>query len=259
MRRGFSFVVAMFVLLATMGAAAEGRRKRAPKAAAAITTPININTATAAQFEALPGIGVGTARPSSTTARKKNSRSEMKMVNVKGIERSLLKLEPMVTVSVDELQKSRGPVEEATPGVARKKNIQYGAGRAHEIQSYVTNRAGGDCGFTVVESSLRLSYATTVVSVAVPVHPGRRRRSGRPLRRATSRDGSPRRVSCGRPVRVCRLAIRAVRQRLPLRRLHRRQRQRQRRPVAGHRPRRRLAGQRQGVFEDSFRRSPSAS
>jgi len=38
--RRLSFVVAMFVLLATMGAAAEGQAKASSKAAAAITTPV---------------------------------------------------------------------------------------------------------------------------------------------------------------------------------------------------------------------------
>ena len=66
--RRLSFVVAMFVLLVTMGAAAEGQAKASSKAAAAITTPININTATAAQLEAAGA--QGNAEPSSTTARR---------------------------------------------------------------------------------------------------------------------------------------------------------------------------------------------
>ena len=101
--RRLSFVVAMFVLLATMGAAAEGQAKASSKAAAAITTPININTATAAQLEALPGIGARTAQ-AIVDHRQKNGgfKKIEELMNVKGIgEKSFLKLKPMVTVGAD--------------------------------------------------------------------------------------------------------------------------------------------------------------
>ena len=106
--RRLSFVVAMFVLLATMGAAAEGQAKASSKAAAAITTPININTATAAQLEALPGIGARTAQ-AIVDHRQKNGgfKKIEELMNVKGIgEKSFLKLKPMVTVSVDKADKA---------------------------------------------------------------------------------------------------------------------------------------------------------
>ncbi len=107
--RRLSFVVAMFVLLATMGGtAAEGQAKGSSKAAAAITTPININTATAAQLEALPGIGARTAQ-AIVDHRQKNGgfKKIEELMNVKGIgEKSFLKLKPMVTVSVDKAEKA---------------------------------------------------------------------------------------------------------------------------------------------------------
>ena len=53
--RRIGYVVAMVVMLAIVGIEAEGQAKPAgAKAAAAVTTPVNINTATAAQLEALP-------------------------------------------------------------------------------------------------------------------------------------------------------------------------------------------------------------
>ena len=107
--RRLSFVVAMFVLLATMGGTvAEGQAKGNSKAASAITPPININTATAAQLEALPGIGARTAQ-AIVDHRQKNGgfKKIEELMNVKGIgEKSFLKLKPMVTVSVDKAEKA---------------------------------------------------------------------------------------------------------------------------------------------------------
>ena len=107
--RRLSCVVAMFVLLATIGtAAADQAKSSSAKAAAAITTPININTATAAQLEALPGIGARTAQ-AIVDHRQKNGgfKKIEELMNVKGIgEKSFLKLKPMVTVSSEKAEKA---------------------------------------------------------------------------------------------------------------------------------------------------------
>jgi comEA protein len=107
--RRLSCVVAMFVLLATMGVGAESQGKASStKAAAAITTPININTATAVQLEALPGIGPRTAQAIIDHRQKNGGFKKIEeLMNVKGIgEKSFLKLKPMVTVSADKAEKT---------------------------------------------------------------------------------------------------------------------------------------------------------
>ena len=107
--RRLSCVVAMFVLLAAMSAGAAGQAKSSgAKAAASITSPININTATAAQLEGLPGIGARTAQ-AIVDHRQKNGgfKKIEELMNVKGIgEKSFLKLKPMVTVSTDKAEKA---------------------------------------------------------------------------------------------------------------------------------------------------------
>ena len=99
--RRFSYVVAMLLLMATMTAGAAGQAKSTgAKRAAAITTPININTATAAQLETLPGIGARTAQAIVEQRQKSGSFKKIEeLMNVKGIgEKGFLKLKPMVTV-----------------------------------------------------------------------------------------------------------------------------------------------------------------
>jgi competence protein ComEA len=107
--RRLSCVVAMFVLLATIGTSAAGQAKPASaKAAAAITTPINLNTATVAQLEALPGVGARTAQAIIDHRQKNGGFKKIEeLMNVKGIgEKSFLKLKPMITVSADKAEKA---------------------------------------------------------------------------------------------------------------------------------------------------------
>ena len=71
-----------------------------PRTASERPAPLNLNTATEAQLEALPGIGPSTAQRI-VEYRKKNGafKKAEDLMNVKGIgEKSFLKLKPLVTV-----------------------------------------------------------------------------------------------------------------------------------------------------------------
>jgi len=74
----------------------------APAKASAPTpeSPLNINTATQAQFEALPGLGTKVAERIIEYRQKNGNFKKVEdLMNVKGIgEKSFLKLKPLVTV-----------------------------------------------------------------------------------------------------------------------------------------------------------------
>jgi len=107
--RRFSYVLAVLLMLAgvTAGAATQAK-PAAAKASAAPTAPINLNTATAAQLETLPGIGARTAQAIVEHRQKNGSFKKVEeLMNIKGIgEKSFLKLKPMVTVGADKADKA---------------------------------------------------------------------------------------------------------------------------------------------------------
>lgn len=72
-------------------------QQAAPKAAA---DPVNVNTATAAQFEALPGIGPTMARRIVEHREKHGPFAKLEdLMQVKGIgEKAFLRLRPLLTV-----------------------------------------------------------------------------------------------------------------------------------------------------------------
>src|SRR3989442_1195367 len=78
-----------------------GAQTRAPKPAATVGAPINLNTATAAQLEALPGIGMKTAERIVEYRQKNGSFKKIEeLMNVRGVgEKSFLKLKAMITVT----------------------------------------------------------------------------------------------------------------------------------------------------------------
>ena len=105
-------VLLMFLAVAAMAvipaAAAQQAKSPAPaakstrtsKAAAAPTSPINLNTATQAQLESLPGVGPKAAlRILDYRKQNGNFKKIEDLMNVKGFgEKTFLKLKPMLTV-----------------------------------------------------------------------------------------------------------------------------------------------------------------
>jgi competence protein ComEA len=93
----------LFAALSVSTPAAYAQEKSAkPKASASVATPVNLNTATAAQLEKLPGIGARTAQLIVEHRQKNgNFKKVEELMNIKGIgEKSFLKLKPLVTVTV---------------------------------------------------------------------------------------------------------------------------------------------------------------
>ena len=82
-------------------AAPATKRASTSKAAPAPTTPININTATQAQLESLPGVGPKAAQRILDYRKQNGSFKKIEdLMNVKGFgEKTFLKLKPMLTVS----------------------------------------------------------------------------------------------------------------------------------------------------------------
>ncbi len=85
---------------ATSAAQDTARRTPAPSSASA-SAPVNLNTATAAQLETLPGIGKATAERILEYRQKNGSFKKVEdLMNVRGVgEKSFLKLKPLVTVT----------------------------------------------------------------------------------------------------------------------------------------------------------------
>lgn len=104
MIRTFVSLVAVLSLMSTQPlAAAAGQRAVGAAAAAkpAITGVININTASAAELDALPGIGVKTAERI-VAYRQKNGpfKKVEELMNVRGVgEKNFLKLKGQLTVT----------------------------------------------------------------------------------------------------------------------------------------------------------------
>jgi competence protein ComEA len=104
MRRVCCFITLLFaiVLAGTPAATAQDKPAKS-RAVAAPASPVNLNTATIAQLQALPGVGAATAKLIVDHRQKNGGFKKIEeLMNIKGIgEKSFLKLKPMVTVTPD--------------------------------------------------------------------------------------------------------------------------------------------------------------
>ena len=96
------------VSLAAQKAPAATAKSGASSATA--SAPINLNTATQAQLETLPGIGAKAAQRILEYRQKNGSFKKIEdLMNVKGIgEKSFLKLKPLITIGGDKGERTAG-------------------------------------------------------------------------------------------------------------------------------------------------------
>ena len=111
--RRVGFVIALLAAMAMGSHMAEAAQQKSSKAKAhaAPSAPLNLNTATSAQLEALPGVGAATAKLI-VEHRQKNGgfKKVEELMNIKGIgEKSFLKLKPMVTVAPEKAERQEPP------------------------------------------------------------------------------------------------------------------------------------------------------
>jgi competence protein ComEA len=95
-------VVAAALVASSAAVSAQDKPAAASRAAAkpASATPVNVNTATAAQFEALPGIGAAMAARIVEYRQKNGPFKKIEdLMNVRGLgEKNFLKLKPQLTL-----------------------------------------------------------------------------------------------------------------------------------------------------------------
>jgi competence protein ComEA len=90
----------LFAWLAAPAGPAAQEKAAKPKPAPAASAPINLNTATLAELQSLPGVGASTAKLILEHRQKTGGFKKVEeLMNIKGIgEKSFLKLKPRVTV-----------------------------------------------------------------------------------------------------------------------------------------------------------------
>ena len=103
MIRMMTAIVLVLGLVATFASAQEAPRPPAKGATSSASsgTPINLNTATVAQLETLPGIGKSTAERILEYRQKNGGFKKVEdLMNVRGIgEKSFLKMKALITVT----------------------------------------------------------------------------------------------------------------------------------------------------------------
>ena len=103
MIRMMTTIVLAFSLVAAVASAQEAAKPMAKASSSASSgTAINLNTATVAQLETLPGIGKSTAERILEYRQKNGGFKRVEdLMNVRGVgEKSFLKLKPLITVTM---------------------------------------------------------------------------------------------------------------------------------------------------------------
>jgi competence protein ComEA len=100
MSRTFLSLVALATLLASPAQAQTARTKTVDQAAAKPTVQVNLNTATVADLQELPGVGAKVAARIIEYRQKQGPFKRIEeLMNIQGIgEKSFLKLRPQITV-----------------------------------------------------------------------------------------------------------------------------------------------------------------
>ena len=100
MIRAFLAVLVATSVLGVFGARADAQTKGQPAAKPASTVVVNINTASAAEFESLPGVGSKTAALIVEYRQKNGPFKKLEeLMNVRGLgEKTFLKLRPQLTL-----------------------------------------------------------------------------------------------------------------------------------------------------------------
>jgi len=109
MLRALFPIAALTVLLAALPAPSLAQAKAAAAPKAASTTVVNINTASAAELDSLPGIGAKTAARI-VEYRQKNGpfKKVEELMNVRGVgEKNFLKLKAQITVGATKADHDR--------------------------------------------------------------------------------------------------------------------------------------------------------
>jgi competence protein ComEA len=96
-----SSAVALALFTMTLGGLSVVQAAQEPRAAVSNMLPLNLNTASAAELEKLPGVGPAMALRIVEYRQKSGGFKRIEeLMNVKGIgEKSFLKLKPQITVS----------------------------------------------------------------------------------------------------------------------------------------------------------------
>jgi competence protein ComEA len=107
---GLGFLAALALASAASAAQKEEGEKSGKKVA--VATTVNINTASAAELESLPGVGARTAQRIVEYRQKNGSFKKIEeLMNVQGIgEKSFLKIKDRLTVGAARAEKTGAPL-----------------------------------------------------------------------------------------------------------------------------------------------------